>query len=448
MGSDDVQETRPLRRTESQAVSDAVKAATPAATAGMGGIPAPPVMKGWQLQEQANALMGGEVVLTVIPPEHGAVALAGKLTAGAREGTWVLYRSSCYNENEGVAQMTGRDETLELPMAGWRYLRLVSLAVHQTEAARRECARLAEKAQKTEEGAKGMMERGQQQLDEKDAKVARVENEIALLREMIQGMQRNKEERSEADRQQPQQSLPTWDSPAPEARQTPPPAGPSYNSAPPPAPQYFHHHAHHHHHHHHHHHDTQPAPHWAPPYSQVPPAPQYPYSQPQAGPRHDVDPMANPTQISDVVEWGPWLCRGRAGVMELQYMIEKEMVQPFISKPGVHGLTKAWAMVSAWMHMAASFPPGEERVRPVGNLAWAEFLEAHAYTSHGISRATLHAHMTAKTERDIHPYTRAVASALLQGGGRGQGGRGRSQQAHHGPSARGSGKGQAGAPRK
>ena len=232
VGSDDVQETRPLRRTESQAVSDAVKAATPAATAGMGGIPAPPVHEGVAAAGAGKRPHGGRGGADGDPPEHGAVALAGKLTAGAREGTWVLYRSSCYNENEGVAQMTGRDETLELPMAGWRYLRLVSLAVHQTEAARRECARLAEKAQKTEEGAKGMMERGQQQLDEKDAKVARVENEIALLREMIQGMQRNKEERSEADRQQPQQSLPTWDSPAPEARQTPPPAGPSLQQCP------------------------------------------------------------------------------------------------------------------------------------------------------------------------------------------------------------------------
>ena len=94
-------------------------------------------MKAWQLKDQALALVGQVCVITAIPQGTEQRCFAGKLM---RLGdSMVFLRSTCYNDNaEGCVKHEGPEDALKtLPVAGWTYARIVSLAVHQTEAAQK-----------------------------------------------------------------------------------------------------------------------------------------------------------------------------------------------------------------------------------------------------------------------------------------------------------------------
>ena len=177
----------PLNKSVSHAQAEDAHRQTPHATAGEGEVPAPAAMKGWQLSEQASGLMGQVVVLSAAPPgTHAVKRYAGKLMAAG--SSCILLRSSCYNHAEGCEAHQGPDELWEVPAAGWTYSRLVSLAVHQTEAAR---------------AAMGQMEgQARKAVEERDAKVSQLEQELVALRREMRATAALKDEELAAARRE------------------------------------------------------------------------------------------------------------------------------------------------------------------------------------------------------------------------------------------------------
>ena len=101
-----------LGTTESHVLAAAAKNEAPHATAGEGKVPAPELMKAWQLKDQALALVGQVCVITAIPQGTEQRCFAGKLM---RLGdSMVFLRSTCYNDNAEVCvKHEGPEDALE-----------------------------------------------------------------------------------------------------------------------------------------------------------------------------------------------------------------------------------------------------------------------------------------------------------------------------------------------
>ena len=166
------EEPVPVERSRSQFAFAEARKGTPHASAGQGSVPAPQQMKDWMLGEQAQVLVGQEVVISGYPP-GGKELLhhAGKLV-GLGHKVFGLVRSSCYNNvAEGCVPHDGGDELVALPVAGWRYTRIVALSLHQTEQARQKMGHQAEAAEKEASSIRSSAETA---LAQRDAEIARL----------------------------------------------------------------------------------------------------------------------------------------------------------------------------------------------------------------------------------------------------------------------------------
>ena len=166
------EEPVPVCRSKSQFAFAEARKGTPHASAGQGDVPAPQQMKEWMLGEQAQVLLGQEVVISGYPP-GGKETLhhAGKLV-GLGNKVFGLVRSSCYNNvAEGCVPHEGGDELVALPVAGWRYTRIVALSLHQTEQARQKMGHQAEAAEKEASSIRSSAEAA---LAQRDAEIARL----------------------------------------------------------------------------------------------------------------------------------------------------------------------------------------------------------------------------------------------------------------------------------